>query len=297
MKLFKLMIKIIPLIAGIMVVMTFCEAETRDYKESPYALTETEIRDKYDSMAGFTWAQYIELMTLLSDEKYVVLPLNEMRNYHNKSVVVVGLRHDVDLNPFKALEMAKIEKEFGFSSTYFILATAEYYGRITKDGIVRNPGMDFLYRELYRTGAEIGIHNDLISVMLLHKKDPYQFNLEEIAFYKSIGIPIHGTASHGGPVNKMTAVNYEIFSDFKTKDSVSYGGRKYQLGERSLRSYRFKYEAYHIEYNKYYSESGGIWNDPWGFRGVMENIKTSQPGDRIQILTHPERWGKTTTGR
>jgi len=49
-----------------------------------------------------------------------------MRNTFNDSKVVVGLRHDVDFNPFKALEMAIIEKFYGIRATYYFLATAEY---------------------------------------------------------------------------------------------------------------------------------------------------------------------------
>ena len=283
----------LPFIIGIILMLTFCEPEDKYFLSPSYAETELLIRNKYDLMANFSWDQYIELLTLLSQEKYVVLPLNEMRNYHNNSVIVVGLRHDVDLNPFKALEMAKIENQFGFSATYFILATSEYYGKITSKGIERNQGMGDLYQEIYRTGAEIGIHNDLISVMILFNKNPFYFNLEELDFYKSIGIPIYGTASHGGPINRQTAtINYEVFSDYATKDSVAYDGKKYPLGKISLRAYRFMYEAYHIEYNKYFSESGGNWNDANGFTGVLEKIRSGQPGDRIQILTHPERWGK-----
>ncbi len=290
--LFRILTRL-PFIIGIIFLLTFCEAEDKDFLSPSYAETELMIRKKYDSYASFSWDQYIELLTLLSQEKYVVLPLNEMRNYHNNSVIVVGLRHDVDLNPFRALEMAKIESQFGFRTTYFILATSEYYGKITNHGIERNPGMGDLYQEIYHTGAEIGIHNDLISVMILYNKNPFYFNLEELDYYKSIGIPIYGTASHGALINRQIAtINFEIFSDYATKDSVAYLKKIYPLGKRSLRDYRFRYEAYHIDYNKYFSESGGIWNNVNGFTGVLEIIRNSQPGDRIQILTHPERWGK-----
>ena len=73
---------------------------------SPYAETERTIRNLYDPYAVFSWNQYVELLDKLSDHKFIVLPLNEMRVTFNDSKVVVGLRHDVDFNPFKALEMA-----------------------------------------------------------------------------------------------------------------------------------------------------------------------------------------------
>jgi hypothetical protein len=281
-----------------MIILSFCEktyniVEVEEANKSTYVDLEARIRKEYDYMANFTWDQYLELLTALSDSKFIVLPLNEMRNTYSNSSVVVGLRHDIDLNPFKALEMAKIEMRYGFRATYFILATSDYYGTINDSQIIRNPGTDSLYKELHNTGAEIGIHNDLISIMILNNWDPFKFNKEELRYYKSLHIPIHGTASHGGYINRELGVsNYEIFSDFAKSDTVSYMGKIYPLGQHSLSEFRFSYEAYHINFNKYFSESGGIWNDNEGFKGVLEKIRTSVPGDRIQILTHPERWGE-----
>lgn len=126
-----------------------------------YVSFEKTIRAKYDSYAVFKWERYIDFLNLLSQDKFLVLPLNEMRNTYSKSKVVIGLRHDVDLNPFKALEMAKLEKMYGIKSTYFMLATSDYYGKISNSGFSRNEGMNYIIREIHNTGAEIGIHNDL----------------------------------------------------------------------------------------------------------------------------------------
>jgi hypothetical protein len=95
-----------------------------------YSGVESTIRSKYDYCAVFTWVQYTELLERFFQDKYTVLPLNEMRNTFDDSKVIVGVRHDVDFNPFKALEMAKIEKIYGIRSTYYFLPTAEYYGHI-----------------------------------------------------------------------------------------------------------------------------------------------------------------------
>jgi len=40
------------------------------------------------------------------------------------------------------------------------------------------------------------------------------------------------------------------------------------------------------------SESGGKWNDPEGFQGILKKLEISKPGDRIQILVHPDWWRK-----
>lgn len=259
---------------------------------SPYAETEILIRSKYDSYSVFSWDQYTQLLDKLSERKFRVLPINDMRNTFDNSKVIVGLRHDVDFNPFKALEMARLEERYGFRATYYFLATAEYYGRITDKALVRSHGIEYLLKEISNTGSEIGIHNDLLSVQVLHGMDPLEFNKEDLRFYELLDIPIYGTASHGSPLAKQTVPNYEVFSDFSKNDSALYNGKKFPLGRYSLKQLGFDYEAYFIDYGIYYSESGGKWNDPEGLAGILKKLGSSKPGDRIQILVHPDWWGK-----
>lgn len=260
--------------------------------EPPYADLEKRIREKYDYRAVFTWNQYTDLMIELSKDKYLVLPLNAMRNTYSDSKVVIGLRHDIDMNPFKALEMTEIEKDFGFRATYFILPTADYYGELYRTGLNRSTGLDSLIKELFDRGAEIGIHNDMLTAMIEYGFDPLIFNSNEMAFIKSLGIPVSGTASHGSPIAMKTVPNYQIFSDFAKSDSILYEGKKYPIGKNSLREFGFEYEAYFLNFNNYYSESGGKWNDENGFTGTLSKLEKSLPGDRIQILTHPDWWGR-----
>jgi hypothetical protein len=280
------------LFALILWVLTSCEKPINSQINPPYAEIEKTIRNEYDQRAVFTWDQYTELLNKLKQDKFIVLALNEMRNTYNESKVVVGLRHDIDFNPFKALEMSKIEKDNGIRSTYFILATADYHGHFSISGIVRNKGMAQLYKELFNNDTEIGIHNDLLTVMISYKMDPFTFNKNELSFYDSLNIPIHGTSAHGSPIAKVTVPNYMMFSDFAKQDSVEYNGNKYPLGQHSLKEYGYEYEAYFIDFNIYFSDSRGKWNDPEGFNGILKKLDDSKPGDRIQILAHPDWWGR-----
>lgn len=275
-------------IAFIAVILAGCEKTGNP----PYAKTEKKIRNKYDKDATYTWSQYRELLSKLKEDKFIVMPINEMRYTFIKSKVVVGLRHDIDFNPFKALEMAKIEKENDIRSTYFILATSEYYGHFGIFGFMRNKGMGQLYKELYNYGDEIGIHNDLLTIMITHKLDPFVFNKNELSFYKSLNIPIHGTVAHGSEIAKNTVPNYMIFSDFAKQSSIDYGGKIYPLGQHSLKEYGYEYEANYIDFNVYFSDSRGKWNDPRDFYGILNKLDSCKPGDRIQILAHPDWWGK-----
>ena len=148
--------------------------------QPPYAGLEKQIREKYDYRAVFSWSQYIDLMNELSKDKYLVLPLNEMRSTYSDSRVVIGLRHDIDMNPFKALEMAEIEKDFGFSATYFFLPTADYYGYLFRTGLNRSIGLDSLLKDLFDRGTEIGIHNDMLTAMIDYGFAPFIFNSNEL---------------------------------------------------------------------------------------------------------------------
>jgi hypothetical protein len=273
--------------------MSFFKTDTSNNEPiPPYSDTEKYIRSKYDSYSVFKWDQYTLLLEKLSEHKFRVLPISDMRNTFDNSKVIVGLRHDVDFNPFKALEMANLEKQYGLRATYFFLATAEYFGKITDKGLVRSPGIEYLIKEIFNTGSEIGIHNDLLSIQFIYNLDPFDFNKGELKFYKSLKIPIYGTASHGNPLLKQTIPNYEVFSDFAKSDSGLYRGKKFPLGRHSLKQFGFKYEAYFIDFGKYFSESGGKWNDPDGLNGILKKLELSKPGDRIQILVHPDWWGK-----
>ncbi len=250
------------------------------------------IRYIQDKRAVFTYEQYNILMEKLSDSKFVVLPLNELKDSINKTKVMIGFRHDVDCHPFKALEMAKIEHNYNFRTTYYILATAEYYGKISRKGAHRFRCLDQLYQKIYQFHHEIGIHNDLLTILIKYHNNPLKFNKDEIDYYQSLGIEVTGTSSHGSKIAKETVPNYQMFSDFETKSFVFYNGNRYPIGEFSMNRYGYSYESYHIDYTKYFSDRGGVWNVDGGFEQVLNELDQSKPGERIQILVHPVWWGK-----
>ncbi|MBN2091651.1 hypothetical protein JW964_18700 [candidate division KSB1 bacterium] len=258
------------------------------------SLTQIEnmVRKIYDSKATFTFEQYEQLLQEISKPDYRVLSLNVLRQTTDPTKILVGMRHDVDGHPFKALKMAQMEQSYQISSTYFILHSAEYYGNYSLKGVTRYPAMDEIYQKINLLGHEIGIHNDLLALMVFTNIDPLEFTHQEIACYQRLGIPIYGTSSHGGKfVLSHHLKNLWIFSDFHEPATFSYLYQNYNYGLLSLKEMGFEYEAYNISYNKYLSDSGGGWNE----KKVDDPIKFLQeckPGDRVVILTHPLWWGK-----
>ena len=63
----------------------------------------------------------------------------------------VLLRHDVDLSPERAVEIARIERELGITATYFVLLGSPLYNPF--DGPVREA-----FEEIAELGHDVGLH-------------------------------------------------------------------------------------------------------------------------------------------
>lgn len=287
---------------------------------------EREIRNSKDGSAVLSYNQYRILLSALKEKQSIILPLYNFKDYFDNSKIIVGMRHDVDRHPFKALEMAEIENDYNINSSYYLLPTDRYYGYLDDDNkFIHIKCMNNIYKKIYHLGNEIGMHNDLLTVMILWGLDPKEFNYKELLYLDSIGIKLYGTTSHGSEIARDTKTgNYEIFKEFNRKDSVCYEGKKYPLGIDSLKQFGFEYEGNFIEHNKFIHDVGGKWTyteylsdnkknmcDFWdlnelpdkntdsyirrndiSFEEVINIINELEPGDRIILLTHPVWWGK-----
>jgi len=253
---------------------------------------EEYIRNAQDKRAQFTFAQYDELLQVLSDSNIIVLPINEFKDSINDNKVMVGLRHDIDCHPYKALELARMEQKYGMRSSYYVLSTANYYGKFIKNGINRFQCMDTIYKQISALGCEIGIHNDLLVVMIKHGLDPLNFSKDENKYFNSIGIDINGSVAHGSDLASKTIPNFKIFSEYADSSYVHYMGKAYKIGEYSMLDYGYGYEANFVNHNKEYSDSGGDWLEEGGLNQVIDELKNSKAGARITILAHPVWWGK-----
>ena len=251
---------------------------------------EKDVRKDHDDRAMFTFNQYEQLLETLSEDKFIVLPMQQFIDTINDDKVIIGMRHDIDCHPFKAIEMAELESKYNISSTYFVLATADYYGIYGKKEVYRYDCMDEIYKDLYNMGHEIGVHNDLLVIMIDKGLDPYKFNKEELLHYKELGITVTGTAAHGSGLASATVPNYYMFSDFAEETFIDYDGERYEVGEFSLNECGYSYESNFTNFTGYFSESGGEWHKSTDFLQILEMLKNSKTGARIQILTHPVYW-------
>lgn len=249
------------------------------------------VRQGPPDSARFTWADYDKLLAEITRPRYRVLPLKDFAADATTDKVVVGLRHDIDSHPEKAMTMADLETKAGVRSSYFFLHSASYYG-IVKDGVmIRNAAIDDLAKQLHDRGFEIGIHTDLFTLMWDYQFQPTAFIREEIAYYKTLDIPVVGAAAHGNAtVIGKSVNNMWMFSEFNKKGEIIVNGKIYEYGNHSIADYGLAYEGYHLKHDAY---TGDIDER---FRGkpvedMIAYIASLPPGSRLIILTHPEHWG------
>lgn len=195
----------------------------------------------------FTYKAYRELLTLLREHGYTFCSYHNYRKCE-KSVIV---RHDIDMNIAKAVQMAEIETQMGISSTYFVLVTSNFYNIFSKEN------QDML-QKMHCMGHEIGLHFDEAKYDG-HNTDMVQAMEQEAELLaQCLGCQVQSVSMHR-PSKETLAADYVI----KEGQIVnSYGTEFFQN-------------------HKYMSDSRRHWRED-----VCSVIK-SEEYDRLHVLTHP----------
>ncbi len=234
----------------------------------------------------FSWGDYTALLDELADSSryHVVTGRNFMKEKATDRVTVY-FRHDIDVAPFHAVMMSEEEKKRNIGASYYVLHSAAYYGRKEPGKVFRYTAMDLIYRQIQQNGHEIGVHNDLFSMMLTNGIDPISFQKKELEYYKKAGIKITGTVCHGGVINAWGLNNTWLFSDFRRSGEYKKDGRTYSYGNRSVTDYGFSYEGYLLKCNIRLSDISG-----YDAVELLKRLRACKPGDRVSLLIHPIHW-------
>lgn len=252
---------------------------------------------------NFTYEKYGEFLKKISDpSKYVVLPLDEFKNTYDSNKIVIGLRHDVDVNLIHALAFSDTEYNLGFRSTYFILHTAPYYLLNATNMAVHNDNIIPLLKKLQdERHFEIGWHNDLVTLQLIYGINPVDFLKNELNWLRSNGIRVTGTASHGSPYcHTYGYLNYYFFREcsavpvmpYANIDTVTMGSERIKIIKGNLSDFGLNYEAYFLKYNKAFSDASVKDGIRWNIS--MLDLNNLTKGDRVVILLHPIHWHKAS---
>lgn len=198
----------------------------------------------------FTYLQYIELLNLLRECGYKAIGYDD--NHLHEKVVI--LRHDIDCDMKKALEMARVENSLGVKSTYYILLCTDFYNIASKENRK-------ISREILELGHEIGLHYDETKLFESEEKWDRADIIKDINEEADILEYIIG--------NKVKSVSMHI----PTKKTLE---ANLELGER-INSYSSEF----FNNYKYVSDSFRRWRE-----NVISIIKSNKY-TKLHVLTHP----------
>jgi hypothetical protein len=251
---------------------------------------------------NFTYEKYNDFLLKVSDtSKYLVLPIDSFRKSIDSTKIVIGLRHDVDLDLNKAVLFSEVEKALGFRSTYYILHTADYYLANAENKAIHNEKILPVLKYMQEGGFEIGWHNDLVTLQVVYNIDPVEFLKQELNWLRTNGIKITGSASHGSQYCGIYRyVNLYFFNEcseppwgkgiYVNNKTIPLGSGTVTIKKGNFSDFNLDYEAYFLNNNKYVSDASFINGRRWDI-GMLD-LKSLKRGDRIIILIHPIHWHK-----
>lgn len=203
----------------------------------------------------FTYKAYENLICNLYNNGY------QIKDYHNyfECDECAILRHDIDYDLERAVNLSKIEKDNGVKSTYFILLTSDFYNPVSKASLK-------VFDKLRKHGHEIGLHFDEVH----YQKKDVKWNQNEIIenilkevelLGKIIGEPVKVVSMHR-PSRQTLESNLEI--------------------PGIINSYSNEF----FKDFKYVSDSRMRWRED------IEKMVTNKEYHRLHILTHSFWYGE-----
>jgi hypothetical protein len=243
----------------------------------------------------FNYIYYDEFLKYLSSsDHFLIVQLKDFIKTNSTDKVVIALRYDIDENIDAAEKLAYREHKYGIKSTYFVLHTADYYGKLIGSTFIRNKNMiDYLKKLQDEFGHEIGFHNDLVTLQLIYDIDPKEFLKSELAYLRGNNINIVGTTYHG---SKYCYI-YHYYNAYFWKEYPD-GGWNYEylirgqttikIEKDSLQNYNFEYEGGFLHEDYFFADCNFINGKRWNMS--MVNLDTIKPGKKVIILLHPANW-------
>ena len=199
----------------------------------------------------YTYSAYRGLIRNLKDHGYIPIRFCDVSEGIELPAII---RHDVDMDLQKAVDMAMLEKEEDIKATYFVMISSEYYNLLAGNNL-KNA------QRILDLGHEIGLHFDLTAYdKNLSFKDLEKSLQKEIELLEYIlDIKVKSISWH---IPRQDLLNTHLgFLD--------------KLGVWNAYDPLF-YSGY-----KYVSDSMMRWREP------IEEYIEQKKYNKLQILTHP----------
>lgn len=208
-------------------------------------------REKYN-FDYFTIENYRNQLMYALENGFEFISFTEEYKEKRKDII---WRHDVEFSLDIALEMAKIEKELGISSTYFFQLHSEFYN------ILERYFSDILL-EIKSLGHHVGLHFDSHYYNIQSEYQLNQYITQDKDYFE-----------------KVFNIKLEVFSFHNTTPFTLNCRNKTYGGLLNVYS-----DYYRNRYN-YCADSTGYWRFE-----VLDDVLNDKKVTHLQVLVHDAMW-------
>lgn len=194
----------------------------------------------------FTYDGYRNMIGQLKEHGYTPCSYH---NWQEKERCVI-LRHDIDNDLLKALQLAELERDAGVRSTYFVLVTSDFYN-------VFSARSEKLIHAISECGHEIGLHFDEVRYPDIKTPEDASERIKKEAELLSMA-----AGSEVVTVSMHRPSKMMLEADLVIPGMINSYGQVYFKGF------------------KYLSDSRRRWREP------VNEIIAAETYDRLHILTH-----------
>jgi hypothetical protein len=247
----------------------------------------------------FTRKKLIELYTTALVADYKIFTVLDFLNNRPIEKAII-LRHDVDANPFDALELAKTERELGVRATYYFRAIPQIF-------------IPEIIRQVAEMGHEVGYHYESLNEANGDIEKAIQAFQRNLGRFREVR-DVKTICPHGGPVAKGSSpyscrgllsiakaviAKKKIFSQLDNSNMWT---------EHNLGDYKLEGDAklsLDLPALTYISDTGRSWKIRYKsssdiptkskmaeFESTAELIKSIKNKEfgTLYVLVHPEHW-------
>ena len=223
----------------------------------------------------FTIQKYSQFCEILKSPSCQVMTVRQFLEMGQPRDFIVVLRHDVDRSLRSAIQMARLEADYGIRATYYVRMTRQVFRQSE-------------IRKLSQLGHEVGYHYEVLSKSKGNTTRAIALFEKELEQIRRV-VPVDTISMHGSPVSPWKNLDLWKIYEYKNYDL---------LGEIYLT----------IDYSNiyYFTDTGRSWNsERYNIRDHVNSLKPSRKihttdhlirflmeKQNVPVLvnTHPNRW-------
>lgn len=234
-----------------------------------------------------------------------LVPLRRLCDGDAQERLRVAIRFDIDVDPFAALELARIGARYGAPSTFYVLHTASYYLQNVEFAggtheFRRNPWLRGWFDAMAVAGPEFGLHIDPLQFGTTYGVDGIAALRSELEFVRSLGITVETVTAHNS-APAYGAENFEVFSDYAVRGAPTPKAAGLPLGRLSLAELGLKCDGnYPVARADYDDAKFSAWvagypehpieNEVWMRTNILDNPGFAHAYDYELWHLGPDRW-------